>query len=91
MPTRVSDFGRETFLADLYSERPVSVGIVPMGSSSTESFIENFDVARTQDWYLGEVLGIDLMNPGSLGILVALKPTDEGRIGTGRNTQNAKE
>jgi len=32
-----------------------------------------------------------VMNPGSQGILVASNPTDEGRIGTGRNPQNQKE
>jgi len=35
----------------------------------------------------GEVIGIDLMNPNpTQGIMVALNPSDEGRIGTGRNT-----
>jgi len=35
---------------------------------------------------LEENLGKDLMNPRAQGVLVALNPTDEGRIGTGRNT-----
>jgi len=38
----------------------------------------------------GGVLRIDLMNPKPiLGILVASNPTDEGRIGTGRNTKKS--
>jgi hypothetical protein len=43
-------------------------------------------VDRTPNAYRGEDPRSDLMNPGLRGILVALNPTDEGRIGTGRNT-----
>lgn len=39
----------------------------------------------------GESIRQDVMNPGSLGVLEALNPTDEGRLGNGRNTQNERE
>jgi hypothetical protein len=42
------------------------------------------ETIETSAFYLGEVVIINLMTPNP-GILVAENPTDEGRIGTGRN------
>ena len=38
--------------------------------------------------YQGEVLGIDLMNPRPQGILVSLKPTEEGPLGKAEIPEN---
>jgi hypothetical protein len=48
---------------------------------------EGIDVKDSTLFLSGEVRHVLMMTSLHRGILVALKPTDEGRIGTGRNTQ----
>lgn len=89
MPTRVIASNLKKVLVILYSERPARVSKVPMGSFSTEFRLEklwrNFNSLSV---HRGEVFRIDLMNPRPQGILVSLKPTEEGPLGKAEIPEN---
>jgi hypothetical protein len=86
MPTRVIASSLQKGLVILYSERPVRVFIVPMGSFSTESEFEKLRwTFNSPGTHRGEVLRIDTMNPRPQGILGSLNPTEEA-LRKGRNT-----
>jgi hypothetical protein len=74
----------QVFLRDFSQEVTFKVASVPPNPALDGSLIGDPDE---------ETVRSNVMTPApeSTGVLVALNPTDEGRIGTGRNTREKKE